>query len=131
MLSSKTSTRAFPRSLARYMAASAFRSSASGGQGGCVVLAVDLAHDRELVAAEPGHGIAGPERPVETPGDDREKLVAGLVAERIVHELEAIQVEEEDRDAVALALGPRQGQPDTIEEQHAVGEPGERVVQRP
>ena len=57
-------------------------------------------------------------------------LVAGGVAERVVDRLEAVEVEHEDRDVDALALpaGQRVGEP--VERERAVGQAGERVVQR-
>ena len=59
-----------------------------------------------------------------------EQLVAGLVAARIVHMLEAVEVQEQHREhaVVALRLDERHGQV-RLQEQ-AVGQTGELVVVR-
>ena len=61
-----------------------------------------LAHDDELVPAEPRHGVARPDarrsgrRPLE-------QLVAGGVAQRVVDDLEVVEVEEHHRRAACHA----------------------------
>ena len=50
---------------------------------------------RELVAAEPGGGVAGPYATAQPPRDQREQLVPGVVAEAVVDRLEPVQVDEE------------------------------------
>ena len=57
----------------------------------------------------------------------QQQLVAGAVAEAVVDELEVVDVEEHDGD---LGVRPRQRVAEAIEEQHAVGQAGQRVVQR-
>ena len=90
----------------------------------------DLAQHGELVAAEAGQGVDGAQRPAQPMGHTLEEPVAHLVAEAVVDELEAVEVEEHERHAVVLALGPAQRQLQAVHEQHAVGEPGELVVHR-
>ena len=86
----------------------------------------------ELVAAHARDGVAGAQRGVEAERDRLQQLVAGVVAERVVDHLEAVEVEEEHRGAragPAAACSPqRLLQP--VEEQRAVRQPRERVVQR-
>jgi hypothetical protein len=89
--------------------------------------------DRELVPAEAGDGVVGPQRRGEPAGDGDEQLVPGLVAVRVVDLLEAVEVDEEDgeggRDALAARAGERVRDP--VGEQRAVGQAGQRVVHRP
>ena len=85
------------------------------------------AHDRELVAAEAREPVAGAQHAVEAARRSREQLVAGLVAEAVVHDLEVIEVEEHEADArVVGARGERVLQP--LDEHHAVRQLGQRIV---
>ena len=63
-------------------------------------------------------------------GDLDEQLVADDVAETVVDELEAVEVEEEHGDAAVGAIGTGQRVRQTVDEQQAVGEAGEVVVER-
>ena len=88
-----------------------------------------LAQDRELVAAEAGHGVLRAQRALDARGHLAEDLVAGGVAEAVVDALEAIDVEEVDGSGVVAAAAiDRVLQP--VAEEGAVGQPGERVVER-
>ena len=58
-------------------------------------------HDRELVAAHPGDEVAGPDAAAQAAATRDEELVAGVVAEAVVHVLEAVEVEEQHRERVA------------------------------
>ena len=62
-------------------------------------------------------------------GDLAQDLVAGGVAEAVVDRLEVVEVEEDDRDAVLLAAVARDGVAHALDEQRAVGEVGDRVVE--
>ena len=53
-----------------------------------------LEQHRELVAAEAGGGVAGAQAAPEPVGHDAEQLVAGAVAEAVVHGLEVVEVDE-------------------------------------
>ena len=88
--------------------------------------------DRELVAAEPGDGVRRPHGRLEPARDRDQQLVSHLVAERVVDELEAVEVQEQDGRGGARvgALGAADRLVEAVEEQHAVGQAGERVVQR-
>jgi hypothetical protein len=84
----------------------------------------------ELVAAEPRHGVAAA-RGVEEPlGGDLEQPVARLVPHRVVDLLEVVEVAEDGRHALAVLAGRVERAGHALGEQHAVGEPGERVVVR-
>ena len=62
-----------------------------------------LAEHDELVAAEAGHGVARPQRPLEAPGQGHQQRVPGGKALGVVDELEAVEVHEGDDDG---AVGP-------------------------
>ena len=56
-----------------------------------------LAQHRELVAAKAGDGVGRTEHVVQAAGHDSQELVAGLVTQPVVHRLEAVEVEEQQR----------------------------------
>ena len=130
---SNSTARARPSFLARYIAASAWRSSVSEvspapatampmlavtntssvvsatgsatasssrraiADGGFLVGEVVAQHD-ELVAAEAGDHVAGPQRAAEPLRDGGDELVAERVPEAVVHDLEVVEVDEQHRD---------------------------------
>lgn len=76
-----------------------------------VALAVDVvAENREFVAAEASDRVAGPQDALKSRRHVDQQAVAGVVAQRVVDHLEAVQVEEEDRDGgqASLSAGERQ-----------------------
>ena len=83
-------------------------------------------------SSPPRRPIVSPSRSVaEQPGGDRlQQLVAGLVAERVVDLLEAVEVDEERGGLGAAAPGAGEHLLDAVEDQRAVGQPGQRIVQR-
>ena len=91
-------------------------------------LADPLAEQRELVPAQARQRVAGPEQPLEPAGDLDQDLIARGMTERVVDQLEGVEVEVDDR--VAGRAAPARGHPDAIGEQRPVRQPGERVVQR-
>jgi hypothetical protein len=102
---------------------------ALGHLGDVDVVAGVLDEHGELVAAEAGHGVAGPHARVEPLRDLDEEPVAGGVAEAVVDLLEAVQVEEEDGHRGRLPLGPLEGVVDPVLEQGPVGQRGQGVVE--
>ena len=87
--------------------------------------------DGELVAAVAGEGVALAQAGLEALAHLDEKLVADLVPEAVVDRLEAIEVHEEDGEAVPLAPSrPRERALDEIVEERPVGQLGERIVER-
>ena len=64
--------------------------------------------------------------------DGLQQLVAGVVAERVVDDLEAVEVQEQHRGAAlgVVALGAADRLVEAVHEQHAVREAGQRVVER-
>ena len=87
---------------------------------------------RELVAAQPRDGVVGAQRRFEPSRDRLQQLVADGVPEAVVDDLEAVEVEEQHRRAAlgVVALGAPDRLVEAVDEQHAVREAGERVVQR-
>jgi len=85
------------------------------------------ADDDELVAAEAGYEVVGPDGVRQPVGHGQEELVARLVAEGVVDELEVVEVDEQHRHG---RLGPGQLIPQRLPEQAAVGKAGEAVVGR-
>ena len=58
-----------------------------------------------------------------------EEAVARRVSERVVDDLEVVDVEEQDGDAGPASAGPIQGPIEVLAEEGPVGEPGQRVVE--
>ena len=85
--------------------------------------------DGELVAAEPRDGVAGTQAGLEAARRLDEQLVADQVAEAVVDDLEAIEIEVEDRERVADAAQPELFEPaaEAFDEHRAVVEAGERI----
>jgi hypothetical protein len=64
-----------------------------------------VADDAELVTAEAGDRVAGAQALDQPRGEHAQELVAGTVAERVVDELEAVEVDEQHRDRGAAPGG--------------------------
>ena len=95
---------------------------ALGDHGRLARVADVVEQERELVAAEAGDGVVGPQRRLQPARDGDQQLVADVVAERVVDELEAVEVEEQHRGAAlgVAALGAADRLVEAVEEQHAV-----------
>ena len=100
-----------------------------GGVGGVLCAADVLEQDGELVAAEAGGGVARADAGVQALGDLQQHRVAGGVAEAVVDRLEVVEVHEDHGEPAALAPGPRDRVPHPLDEQRAVGEVGDRIVE--
>ena len=83
-------------------------------------------HDGEFVAAEAGHRIDAAHHALQPLGHRAEQRIADRMAERIVDALEAVEVEEHDRELFAAAERLLH----LVAEQHAVRQIGQRVVAR-
>ena len=88
-----------------------------------------LQQERELVAAQPARGVLGAQDAGEALGDEAQQLVTGGMAERVVDVLEVVEIHEQGRDP-AGAVAPDQRVREPIDEQDAVRQAGQRVVQR-
>ena len=85
----------------------------------------------ELVAAVARQRVAFAQARFQPPRDLLQQLIAGLVAEGVVDGLEAVDVDEEDRESIILVTARSiKGMAKQIEEQRAIRQPGERVVAR-
>lgn len=86
------------------------------------------AHDDELVPAEASDEIARSSRVPEPSADLHEQRVAPGVAEAVVHNLEAVQVAEQHREAAAAVAQAVEGPGQPRVQHRAVRESGELVV---
>ena len=103
---------------------------ALGQRGRVGIVGERLAQHGELVAAEPGDGVGRAHDRDEPLRERHEQRVAGVVAERLVDELEAVDAELDDGERAAAALQAGEGLADAVGEEGAAREPGQRVVQR-
>jgi hypothetical protein len=93
---------------------------AAGGVGG-------VGDQGELVAAQPGHQFAragGAAQPLAHLGQEE---IAGVVAERVVEQLEAVQVDDEERHLAAVGPGGLQPLAELGGEGAAIDQAGQRV----
>ena len=89
-----------------------------------------LAQDYELVPSQAGDRVTGPQRTGEALGDLDQHPVALRVAEAVVHELEPVEVDEQHPGLCGRPRRSPQRQPQAVKEERAVGQAGERVVER-
>ena len=66
------------------------------------------AHDDELVAPEPRHGVLGPDCCGEAIRHRREHLISGGMTVRVVDPLEPIEIDEVDGNRSGSAIGAKQ-----------------------
>ena len=93
-------------------------------------LVARLEDDRELVAAEARERVVVAQELLQARADLAQHLVAGVVAERVVELLEAVEVDQQQRQlAVALGRGRDRGV-QRVDEVAAVAEAGEVVGAR-
>ena len=86
--------------------------------------------DHELVAADAGHEVRGPHVLVQPLGHVHQQLVAVGVAERVVDQLEAVEVEEEQGDVGVVDGGLLEHAGQVLLHHPAVGQPRQAVVHR-
>ena len=102
------------------------RSSAARSRRPAVAAAASspgLQHDRELVAAQPGERVLVAQQLAQPRADLPQHLVARVVAERVVELLEAVEVDEQQRELPAVLDRGSQA----VHEVAAVAQPGEVV----
>ena len=85
--------------------------------------------DHELVAAEPAQQVLAPDGVGHTAGDGDEQLVAGRVPHAVVEGLEVVEVDEQHAHRHAVPVRDREEPFGAVDEQGAVREPGERIVE--
>jgi hypothetical protein len=93
-------------------------------------VAEPLGEHEKLVAAESGDEVGGTYGSTETSGDRHEQLVAGFVAEGVVHLLEVVHVDEDDSDVEIPRRRPGARRRQPVEEVLPVRQPRQRVVNR-
>jgi hypothetical protein len=86
-----------------------------------------LDHDGELVAAQPRQRVLWAQESAQALGHLQEHSVTDEVPDRIVDQLEPVQVEEQHRDEAVAALEPAQRLLQAVHEHRAVGHAGQRV----
>ena len=86
-------------------------------------------NDGEFVAAEPGDGIGFAEQGTHAAGHLADQIVAGLVPERVVDLLEAVEVDYQQGNAVGPAPRRGDGGIEPILEQGAIGQTRQLVVE--
>ena len=86
-------------------------------------------HHHELVAAQARHGVDAAHAAAQALCHVLQQQVAHVMAQGVVQGLEVVQVDEQQRTALALALGAGQCLLHAVHQQHAVGQAGERVVE--
>ena len=82
----------------------------------------------KLVPAEAGHGVAGPDDLLEALAQGDQQPVAGVVAERVVDELEPVQVQEQHRHRGGCAWVLARARAILSRKNTRLGEAGEGVV---
>ena len=95
-----------------------------------LVLVDVLEEDAELVAAEAGGRVLGPDRLDEAGRHQADQRVTLDVAEGVVDGLEVVEVEEQDRRAPGVVAAPAERVAEAVDVQGPVGEAGERVGER-
>ena len=103
------------------------------GEGQRLVRARDiLQQNGEFVAAQPGERVAGADLLAQPQGKRNQQLVAAQMAHALVHDLEAVEVDQQDGEAhiLAGAAAARHRLTQSVGQQGAVRQGGQRVVQR-
>ena len=85
-------------------------------------------HD-ELVPADPGDGVRRAHDRLEPARDGAQHLVARLVTAHVVDPLEAVEVDDEEGERLLRATRSGERLLDTVVEERAIRQPGERVTQ--
>ena len=99
------------------------------GPAGDGVNALD--ENDELIASDPGDGVLGPAYLFEPGGNRLQDGIAYRMAEGVIDALEMIDVAEKNADGVSGPRRPAGGGREPVNEQGAIGQSGERVVQGP
>ena len=99
------------------------------GKAKGVIRLRQLHQQYKLVATDAGQGVVAAQVFAQTLADFTQQLVAHMVTEGVVDRFEAVQVDEHQREATALLLHRLDRVFNTVGEQGAIGQAGERVVQ--
>jgi hypothetical protein len=82
----------------------------------------------ELVATEARDGVAVPDARGEALADDLQHLVADVVPQAVVDQLEVVEIDERHAARASVPMGDAQALLEPVAQQVAVGEAGQRVV---
>ena len=93
-------------------------------------LVAGLEDDRELVAAQPRQRVVLAQQLLQPRADLAQHLVAGVVAERVVELLEAVEVDQQQRELVAVRAARLDRRVQRVDQVAAVAEAGEVVGHR-
>jgi hypothetical protein len=83
----------------------------------------------ELVATETGHRVARAGGGADAFGHGHQQAVAGRMPEAVIDRLEVIEVQEQHADRISAPVASVHGMRETVQEQGAVGQAGEGVVE--
>ena len=100
-----------------------------GDRDRLVLVGEAVDQDPELVAAETGDDVSRAQVRPQARGDRAQQFVAAMVADAVVDELEAVEVEEQDPDRSPGDGAALERDLERLDEAGPVGEAGERVVQ--
>src|SRR2546427_1229214 len=84
----------------------------------------------ELVRAEACNRVSHAQGTSQPRFDLTKQLVPVSMSERVVDLLEAVEIDDEDTDAIAAPSCSEQRLPAPVEIQRAIGQPGQAVMQR-
>ena len=87
-------------------------------------------NDDEFVAAEPGHDVARTQRGAQPVRDFHQQHVAGIMPQRIVDDLEPVEIDEQQRKPPLIALRGIDCTAQQAVEHFPVGQAGQAVVRR-
>ncbi len=85
--------------------------------------------DDELVSAEAREGVGGADGAAQLTGDLAQDLVADVMPEGVVYVLEAVEIENEEREFFVCTAASAHGMGEPVCEEAPIGEAGEFVVQ--
>ena len=95
----------------------------------CLLYAANLGQqDHEFIAPLATDGIDATDIPVQLPGDLLQQFVADAMPHRVVDILEAVEVDEQDRQLRFVASGGRNRLADPVEQHGAAWQAGEEIV---
>ncbi|MCY1304949.1 hypothetical protein D9M70_547240 [compost metagenome] len=89
-----------------------------------------FAQQGELVSAHARHGDVFREGIAQALGCLLQQLIAGAMAEAVIDVLEVIEVEQHHRAGRLIRPGARQGVANAVDEQQAVGQAAQGIVER-
>ena len=98
--------------------------------GGFGLAGVAVEQHQELVAADMSRNVAGPRQRHHPFADDAQHRVAAGEAERFVDRLEAVEVDEQQREPPLVPIGALHEPREMLLELLAVRQPGQRVARR-